>query len=326
MAPAQLTAKRQRGPPALRKFRGTTPIPPANLTLAFFARAEDKYKHAMMNRSFVLTLVTVFACIPAVHSQGSSSPPTTKAEYSQEAFVLERMSTEVTFDNEGNRTREQTTRVRLNTDAGIQHWGLLAIPFQSAAETVDLGYVRVVKPDGSIVTTPPDNIQDLDSQITRDAPFYSDLREKHVAVKGLGKGDILEYQVRWRPIKPLVPGQFWFEYNFQRDGIVLDERLEIKVPGDRAIKFKGPEATQTIKTDAGFRLYAWTYSRLQSTKETESDQKKIEALRGRSPPPMCNLAVSRVGLRSANGIGICNLPALNPLPPSGRRPQNSPMV
>jgi tetratricopeptide (TPR) repeat protein len=87
-----------------------------------------------------------------------------------------------------------------------------------------------------------------------------------------------------------VPGQFWFEYNFQRDGIVLDERLEIKVPGDRAIKFKGPEATQTIKPDAGFRRYTWTYSRLQSTKETESDQKKIEALRGRSPAPDVQLS------------------------------------
>ena len=81
--------------------------------------------------------------------------------------------------------------------------GLLTFPFQSATETVGIDYVRVHKPDGSIQITPPENVQDLDAEITRSAPFYSDLREKHVAVKGLGKGDILEYEAHG-VTKPLI--------------------------------------------------------------------------------------------------------------------------
>ena len=45
--------------------------------------------------------------------------------------------------------------------------------------------MRVHKADRSTLNTPPENVQDLDSEITRSAPFYSDLREKHVAVKAL---------------------------------------------------------------------------------------------------------------------------------------------
>jgi hypothetical protein len=49
---------------------------------------------------------------------------------------------------------------------------------------------------------------------------------------------------------------------------------------------KGPKATQTITTEAGFRVYSWTYSKLQDTKDAESDQKKVtEAARGRLPAP-----------------------------------------
>jgi hypothetical protein len=96
-------------------------------------------------------------------------------------------------------------------------------------------------------------VQDLDSEITHSAPFYSDLREKHVAVKGLGKGDIL-VRSHWRTTKPLIPGQFWFQYNFEHDGIVLAERLEIKVPRARGVKVKGPQATQKVTSDAGSRL------------------------------------------------------------------------
>ncbi len=196
------------------------------------------------------------------------------------------MSTRIAFENDGNFTREQTSRVRVQTDAGVQQWGLLKFPFQSATQTVEIDYVRVRKADGSTLITPPDNVQDLDSEITRSAPFYSDLREKHVAVKGLGKGDILEYEAHWRTTKPLIPGQFWFQYNFHHEGIVLEERLEMKVPAERAVKVKGPQAAQTVTTEAGSRIYTWTYSKLQSAKEPGSDQQKqTESERGLLPPP-----------------------------------------
>src|SRR5262249_49796873 len=161
-----------------------------------------------------------------------------KTDYSQESAVIEQMDTKIGFDREGKRNREQVTRVRINTDAGMEQWGILSLPYQSAIETVEVAYVRVRKPDNTIVVTPEDNAQDLDAEIKRSAPFYSDLREKHIAVKGLAKGDVLEYQTFWHPIKALIPGQFWFEYNFHKQGIVLDERLEISAPVDRAVKFK----------------------------------------------------------------------------------------
>jgi Domain of Unknown Function with PDB structure (DUF3857) len=205
--------------------------------------------------------------------QTDTAKVTSTADYSQEAYVVERQSTTVSFDKEGNETREQTSRVRVQTDAGVQAWGLLQFPFPSATQTVEILYVRVHKPDGSVVATPEDNVQDLDAEITRSAPFYSDLREKHVAVKGLSKGDVLEFECRWRPIKPLAQGQFWFAYNFKHDGIVLDERLEIKVPSDRAVKLKSIATTEE-KTEGTGKIYSWTFKNLSSDKELESEKRK----------------------------------------------------
>jgi len=233
---------------------------------------------------FSLTLAMAIS-VPSDGQSALARAPGTN-DYAQEAAVIEEMSTKIAFDNDGNFTREQTSRIHVHTDAGVKQWGLLAFPFQSSTQAVEIDYVRVRKIDGSNVVTPPDNIQDLDSELTRSAPFYSDLREKHVAVKGLGKGDILEYSARWRTTKTLIPGQFWFQYSFHHDGIVLDERVEVKVPAGRTVKFKGPLATQTITADAGSPVYAWTYSRLQSAKEPGSDEKtQIESARGILPPP-----------------------------------------
>ena len=278
----------------------------------------------MTIRSLLFTLAPVFALIPIVPSQTSAPQPAAKPDYSAEASVIEQMSTLVSFDNDGNRTREQTTRVRVKTDAGVQQWGLLAISFQSAVETADLSYVRVLKSDNTTVTTPPDNIQDLDAQVTRDAPFYSDLREKHVAVKGLAKGDVLEYQVRWRPTKPLIPGQFWFEYDFQHQGIVLDERVEIKVPAERAVKFKGPSATQSVKADGATAFSPGRVPIYKAPRNRIAIRRRRTQLLGVHLLLTSNSAASRPGLRLGNGTGRCKKNASSPHQPSVRRPPNSP--
>lgn len=92
--------------------------------------------------------------------------------------------------------------------------------------------------------------------------------------------------MHWHSTKPLIPGQFWFEYSFQQEGIVLDERVEFRVPVERAVKVKGSQPTQSVTTEAGSRVYTWTRSKLESAKEPGSDQKKqTEAARGLLPSP-----------------------------------------
>jgi Domain of Unknown Function with PDB structure (DUF3857) len=254
--------------------------------LAFFSRTNDNYKLAMISRRCVLSITVVLTALLAGRAQTSPPHGPAKDDYFQEAAVIEQMAAKIAFDNDGKFNREQTSRVRVQTDSSVKQWGLLSFPFQSATQTVEIDYVRVHKADGTILITPPDNVQDLDSEITRSAHFYSDLREKHVAVKGLGKGDILEYAAHWHTTKPLIPRQLWFQYSFQHEGIVQDERMEIKVPAERSVKVRGPQATQTVATDAGFRVYTWIYSKLQSATEPGSDQKKqTESERGLLPPP-----------------------------------------
>jgi tetratricopeptide (TPR) repeat protein len=256
--------------------------------LPFFS-AHDKYIQLMLARC-VLLVGLVASTTFALPEQPTSVVAGAKPDYSQEAAVVEEMATKIVFENSGNFNREQASRVRVLTDAGVKDWGLLSFPYQSATQTVEVEYVRVRKPDGSTIVSPPDNFQDMDSEITRAAPFYSDLREKHVAVKGLGKGDTVEYAVHWQATKPLVPGQFWFEYNFLHHGVVVNERLEIRVPADRSVKVKGP-ATQSVSNEMGARVYTWTYSRLQNNSEPAEEQKKaVEAARGRSPPPDVQLS------------------------------------
>ena len=129
------------------------------------------------------------------------------------------------FQSDGTSTTEFRARVRIQTDAGVRQYGVLPFPYQASVGGVEVQDVRVIKPNGSVVSTPLDSIQDMTSEVSREAPMYSDLREKHVPVKGLEPGDTLEYSVRWQLEKPLATGQFWIGYQFIKNAIVLDEQL-----------------------------------------------------------------------------------------------------
>ncbi len=233
----------------------------------------------------------LFLLLPSyvVAQSTPAKPPADKPDYSKEAVVYEKYFCKETFQNDGTSSREQSARLRIQSEAGVQQFGLLAFSYASGTGTLAIDYVRVHKPDGSVIETPPDSIQDMTSQISREAPLYSDIHEKHVAVKGLSAGDVLEYKIEETTTKPLAPGQFWTSYRFSHDAIVLDEEYEIDVPRARAIKIKSL-AVQPVITDSGDRrLYVWHSSNLQEKDKTNEKREAIEqawkASRGRQAEP-----------------------------------------
>jgi hypothetical protein len=129
--------------------------------------------------------------------------------------------------------KETIARVRVQSEAGVEQWGQVLVGYNSANEKVEIPYVRVLKKDGTVVTAPPDSVQDLTAPVEREAPVYTDYRQKHITVPGLRPGEVLEYDVATVIHTPLAPGQFWTEYDFDQNNITLDEQLEVDVPRDR---------------------------------------------------------------------------------------------
>ena len=184
------------------------------------------------------------------------------ADFSKEALVLNKLDTRIREEADGTGTRQTTATVRILADAGVKAMAVLAFTYTASNQVMDIGYVRVIKPDGSVVVTPDYNVQDLPADVTRAAPMYSDIHQKHVAVKGLGVGDTLEYQVTLRTVKPEVPGHFWFEYAFEKNLITLDEQLDLDVPAEKAVTVASDDVQPTITTAAGRKLYHWSSTNL----------------------------------------------------------------
>ncbi|HTS10798.1 MAG TPA: DUF3857 domain-containing protein [Candidatus Limnocylindrales bacterium] len=210
-------------------------------------------------------------------------------DLSNEPTVEEAASVKIAFENDGTSTRESYDRIRIQSEAGVQQFSVAVFAYEASTENLKIDYVRVKKPDGTLVVTPLDNVQDVPADTTRQAPLYSDLREQQVAVKGLGVGDTLEMQARWQVTKPLAPGQFWFAFSFLHDNIVLDEKVQISVPRDRAIKYDSPGYQPAIVTDGNHKIFTWSFSQLHSKsadeQKKEQDEQTYLTATGQLPAP-----------------------------------------
>jgi tetratricopeptide (TPR) repeat protein/transglutaminase-like putative cysteine protease len=206
------------------------------------------------------------------------NPEEPKRDYSQEAFVVEQYRSRYRFESDGTGRKETVARIRVQSEAGVQQWGQLQEGYNSANERVEIAYVRVIKADGSVVKAGDDAVQDLSAPVEREAPVYTDYRQKHITVPGLRPGEVLEYDMVTVIHTPLAAGQFWADYDFDKTNIMLDEELDVDVPADRPLKLKNkPGMDPKISEEKGRRIYHWTSSHLEredDTKDKDKDKDK----------------------------------------------------
>jgi tetratricopeptide (TPR) repeat protein/transglutaminase-like putative cysteine protease len=204
----------------------------------------------------------------------SASEKKVEPDFSQEAFVIEKFRTTVKFENDGTGTRELLVRARVQNEAGVQQLGQLELGYNSASEKLEVDYVRVHKADGTVITAGPEAVQDLSAPVEREAPVYTDFRQKHVTVPGLRPGETLEYKITTRIHTALAAGHFWLEYNFIDRMIVLEESLSVQVPGERVVKVKTrPEHKPVTRDTGGLRTYLWTGKNLTRPDDDEEEKK-----------------------------------------------------
>ena len=236
----------------------------------------------MLRRIVLLALLLAglcsFAQVPAPPAPPIPSA-TAAIDHSQEAYIVEKFRTSYRFENDGTGKREFYARIKIQSDAGVQQWGQLVMGYNSANERVEIPYVRVLNPDGSTVTANPDAIQDLSIPLEKEAPVYTDYRQKHITVAGIRPGVTLEYDFITVTHTALAPGQFWMQYDFSQNGTVLDEQLTVDIPKDRKITLKVKPGNDPKIADAnGRRVYTWTSSHVDKTEEElkkeEKDKKK----------------------------------------------------
>ena len=115
--------------------------------------------------AFSFLIGSIKAQAPAKHPDAAKQKP----DYSQEALVIEQLSTSYRFERNGTGQRELSFRAKIQSEAGVERFGQLIFGYSSANERLDMDFVRVRKADGTIVNATASDIQDLTAPVAREA-------------------------------------------------------------------------------------------------------------------------------------------------------------
>ena len=204
--------------------------------------------------------------------------PAVPFDYSREAVIFDQVATVYDFNADGTGEKTLTFVARIQSDAAVRQLGVINIPYAAQNERPEIVYLRVRKKDGSVVQTPSEDAQDMPSEVSRIAPFYSDLKEKQIPVKSLSPGDTLEYQVRFHIEKSQAPNQFWGAENFTTNAVMLDQSVELRIPKDKYIQVVSPKAQPVVTEENGKKIYRWKTAHPEPTpvKDDKTNAPKLD--------------------------------------------------
>jgi len=216
-------------------------------------------------------------------TQLGAQQPVPASDSARQPFVIERLYERVRYDSDGTGKREFDLRVHVISEGALQAFGQLEYPYNSASDRLDVGYVRVLKTGGDTVVAPASAVLDVTGPIAREAPMFSDIREKVVTVPGLRPGDVLEAHLTWTTVTPVAPGRFWYADDFPEDAIIVDQRLVVDVPRSEAVLVRtSGAAAPEVRETGDRRIYEWRRQNLRV--DTSSAGEARRAARFRHAP------------------------------------------
>jgi tetratricopeptide (TPR) repeat protein len=234
--------------------------------------------------TFVAAIVGMIACLrPAyVGAQGAgtsaTSPTKTQStavanppSYAEESIVLDSTESVYTYAADGTGALERTVSARVQSDAAVKALGVVSVAYAANSQKVEFEYARVRHLDGTVAETPATDALDMPAPVTREAPFYSDLKEKQLPIRSLRVGDRLEWRAKVTTTKSEAPGQFWGQESFVDESVALAEVVELRVPAGVAVTVWSP-TIKAVETDAGgMHVWRWTASQLKPMAGKEAD-------------------------------------------------------
>ena len=227
-------------------------------------------------RAFVAVLLFVGLelsqpqCGAQVSAPAAAPLPNDAAKYKDEPVVVERLDEVWRMQPDGTGVFEKTMVAHIQAESALKAFAVLSVPFAANEARVEWVYTRIRHQDGTVTETPAANAIEVAEQVTREAPFYSDLKESQLPLRDLRVGDTVESQARLVSTKAQAPGQFWGQETFLRGGVVLSSTLVLDVPKDKPVTVWSPKFKVTETTEGDRHIYRWRNAELKPTVGAEA--------------------------------------------------------
>jgi transglutaminase-like putative cysteine protease len=184
------------------------------------------------------------------------------AQYPAEDIVYLLRDAVVRIDANGTATRVYREVAQILSQKGAEQWGEHTFSYNGSDERFTLNWMRVVRPDGRIISARPTEQQESVAPIVAEAPQYSDVKWRHLTLGGVTAGTIVDYSYTRDHLLPEAGATFLYSWDLSTTATTRRTRFLLDVPSSLKIRLKtrNVRPTNDIRDIGGRRVYTWALS------------------------------------------------------------------
>jgi transglutaminase-like putative cysteine protease len=196
---------------------------------------------------------------PSVRSDTIYQLAVNPAEHPEESVVLLLDDGVVRYEADGTgvKTYRQVTQI-LSPDA-VSDYAEHEFSYSPGHQRLTVNWIRVVRPDGTVVSHAPTQVQDADVPATLGDPVYTDAKVRRFSLSGVAPGTIVDWSYSIEERKPFLPGDFSASWSVHTGRLTRRSRYVVELPAsiqphllERNLTFLRRETVAR-----GRRTYVW---------------------------------------------------------------------
>src|SRR5690606_24390838 len=131
-------------------------------------------------------------------------------------------------------TYRQTFRqvAQILTQDAVENWAEQSFSYEPGHQKLTVNWIRVVKPNGEVVTAEAAHKQDSDIPATMGNPVYADRKVRRYSLSGVSVGTIVDYSFTLEEQKPYRAGDFLTSWSITTGLPTRRSRYIVDVPAD----------------------------------------------------------------------------------------------
>ena len=160
-------------------------------------------------------------------------------------------------DGTGTRTFRQVIQVL--KPAAASRLQEQSFAWSPSHQKLTVNWVRVVKPDGTIVSEAPAQVQESDVPAARNTPVYTDQRVRRMSLSGVAPGTLVDYSWTVEETKPFMPREFLEGWRVSTGGYVARSRFIVDLPASLTPRIREANLNfrRVERVAGGRRTYTW---------------------------------------------------------------------
>ena len=136
----------------------------------------------------------------------------------------------VRVEADGQTSKTYRTIVQILKPEAEQRYQEQTFSYAPKHQRLTVNWIRVVKPNGDVVSAEPSHVQDSDIPAERGDPVYSDQKVRRVSLSGVKAGTIVDYSYTTEELKPFLARDFLLRWRVNSGPLVRRSRYVVDLP------------------------------------------------------------------------------------------------